>query len=134
MANRNVSWVPGAHVRFGDLDFIAMTEGELAQAPAAVQPLHSTGLDAIAEALEELQLHAPEARATESDQLLNFDYGRLERLPGTPTVLEGPAPPHFFVRQHHDTACQRRATPSRIPHPERPDSAPVQAMHRGSGA
>ena len=56
-----------AHVRFGDLDFIVTTEGELAMAPAAVRPLHSAGLDAIAEALEELQLHAPEACAPESD-------------------------------------------------------------------
>ena len=54
MASHNLSWVPGAHVRFGDLDFIVTTEGELAQAPAAVQPLHSAGLDVIAEALEEL--------------------------------------------------------------------------------
>ena len=54
-------------------------EEELAQAPAAVQPLHLFGLDAIAEALEELQLHAPEARSPGSDQLLGFDYGRLER-------------------------------------------------------
>ena len=67
------------HVRFGDLDFIVTTEEELAQAPVATQPLHSAGLDAIAEALEELQLHAPEARAPGSDQLLGFDYGRLER-------------------------------------------------------
>ena len=78
MASHNVSWVPGVHVRFGDLDFIITTEGELAQAPAAIQPLHSTGLDAIAEVLEELQQHAPEAHAPESDQLLGFDYGRLE--------------------------------------------------------
>ena len=56
--SRNVSWVLSAHVRFGDLDFIGTTEGELAQAPTAVQPLHLSGLDAIAEALEELQLHA----------------------------------------------------------------------------
>ena len=54
MASRNVSWVLGAHVRFGDLDFIIMTEGELAQVPTTVQPLHSTSLDTIAEALEEL--------------------------------------------------------------------------------
>ena len=66
-------------MRFGNLDFIVTTEGELAQVPAAVQPLQSAGLDAITEALEELQLHAPEARAPESDQLLGFDYGRLER-------------------------------------------------------
>ena len=82
MASHNLSWVPGVHVCFGDLDFIAMMEGELAQAPIAVQPLHSTSLGAIAEALEELQLHAPEARAAESDQLLNFDYERLERQLG----------------------------------------------------
>ena len=58
--------------------FIVTMEGELGQAPVAVQPLHFTDLNAIAEALEELQLHAPEARAPGSDQLLSFDYGRLE--------------------------------------------------------
>ena len=58
---------------FGNLDFTISTEGELEQVPAAIQPLHSTGLDAIAEALEELQLHAPEARAPESYQLLPRD-------------------------------------------------------------
>ena len=78
MASHNVSWVPGTHVRFESLDFIVTMEGELAQAPAAIQPLHSTDLDAIAEALEELQLHAPKAHAPGSDQLLSFDYGRLE--------------------------------------------------------
>ena len=45
----------------------------------AVQPLHSAGLNLIDEALEELQLHASEARAPGSDQLLGFDYGRLGR-------------------------------------------------------
>ena len=67
MASHNLSWVSGMHVRFGDLDFIVTTEGELAQAPVTIQPPHSTGLDAIAEALEELQLHAPEARTLGSD-------------------------------------------------------------------
>ena len=66
------------HVRFGSQDFINTTEGELAQAPAAVQPLHSAGLDVIIEALEELQLRTPKARAPRSDQLLAFDYGTLE--------------------------------------------------------
>ena len=66
------------HVCFENLDFIIMTEGELAQVPTTVQPLHSAGLNTIVEALEELQLHEPEARAPESDQLLGFDYGRLE--------------------------------------------------------
>ena len=39
--------------------------------------------------LEELQLHAPEARALGSDQLLSFDYGRLERQLG---AFLGPQP------------------------------------------
>ena len=67
------------HVRFGSLDFFVTAEGELAWAPTSIQLLRSTGLDATVEALEELQLHAPEARAPGSDQLLGFDYGRLER-------------------------------------------------------
>ena len=54
MASHNVSWVPGTHVRFGDLDFIVMMEGDLAQAPTAIQPLHLSDLDAIAKVLEEL--------------------------------------------------------------------------------
>ena len=54
MASHGVSWVPGVHVRFGNLDFIIMMEGELAQVPTAVQPLHSASGNAIAEALEEL--------------------------------------------------------------------------------
>ena len=63
MASHGISWVLGAHVRFGDLDFIVMAEEELARVPVVAQPLHSTSLDTIAEALEELQLHASEARA-----------------------------------------------------------------------
>ena len=61
MASHGVSWVPGTHVCFGNADFIITTKGELAQVPAAVQPLHSADLDTIIEALEELQLHALEA-------------------------------------------------------------------------
>ena len=82
--------VPEAH-----LDFIVTTEGELAQVPAAVQSLHSAGLDAIAEALEELQLHGPKARAPKSDQLLDFDYGRLERQLG---AFLGPRPSREDLR------------------------------------
>ena len=67
MANHGVSWVLGTHVCFGNLDFIVTMEGEFGQAPAAIQPLHPAGLDAIAEALKELQLHAPEAHTPESD-------------------------------------------------------------------
>ena len=54
MASHGVSWVPSVHVCFLNLDFIITMEGELVQVPAAVQPLHSAGLDAITEALEEL--------------------------------------------------------------------------------
>ena len=83
-------------MRFGNLDFIITTEGELAQVPTAVQPLDSASHDAIAEALEELQLHAPEARAPGSDQLLGFDYGRLERQLG---AFLGPRPSREDLRR-----------------------------------
>ena len=54
LASHNLSWVLGVHVRLKDLDFIIMMEVELEMAPATVRPLHSTGLNAITEALEEL--------------------------------------------------------------------------------
>ena len=79
MASHHVSWVPSAHVRFENLDFIVTAEGGLAWAPATIQPPCSAGLNVITEALEELQLHAPEARTPGSNQLLGFDFGRLER-------------------------------------------------------
>ena len=95
MAIHGVSWVPGAHVRFGNLDFIVTMEGELMQAPIAVQPLHPASLNAIAKALEELQLHALEAYAPRSDQLLGFDYERLERQLG---AFLGPRPSREDLR------------------------------------
>ena len=61
MAIHGVSWVLGAHMLFGNQDFIITTEGGFVQAPTTVEPLHFTGLAVIAEALEELKLHAPEA-------------------------------------------------------------------------
>jgi len=54
MANHAISWVPGAHVHFGDLDFIVTLGGELALAHAAVQSLPP----------------------------VNFSYRRLEGQPG----------------------------------------------------
>ena len=54
MASHGVSWVPGVHMHFGSLDFIVATEGELAQAPVAVQLLCSIVLDATVEAPEKL--------------------------------------------------------------------------------
>ena len=79
MASHNVRWVLDRHVLFQNLDFIVTMEGELAWPPVVIQPLCFAGLDLIAEALEELQLHALEACAPRSDQLVGFDYGRLER-------------------------------------------------------
>ena len=46
MANHAINWAPGAHVRFGDLDFIITVGGELALAHAAIQPLPSIGKEA----------------------------------------------------------------------------------------
>ena len=54
MASHGISWVPGTHVRFGDLDFIVTVGGELALAHAAIQSLPS----------------------------ISFNYGRLERQLG----------------------------------------------------
>ena len=45
MASHGISWVPGAHMHFGDLDFIIMVGGELALAHASIQPLPSIGLN-----------------------------------------------------------------------------------------
>ena len=45
MANHNVSWVPGAHVCFGSLDFAITVGGELLRVHAAIQSLPSIGLD-----------------------------------------------------------------------------------------
>ena len=89
MASQGISWAPSTHVRFGNLDFIVTTEVELVRTPVVVQPLHSTGLDAIAEVLEELQLHTPKAYAPGSNQLLGFDYRRLEHQLG---AFLGPQP------------------------------------------
>ena len=45
MANHNISWVPGAHVRFGNLDFIITVGGELVRAHTAIRSLPANGLD-----------------------------------------------------------------------------------------
>ena len=45
MANHNVSWVLGAHVRFESLDFILTMEGELVWAQTTIQSLPSIILD-----------------------------------------------------------------------------------------
>ena len=39
MTTHAITWAPGAHVRFGDLDFIITLGGELALAHAAIQSL-----------------------------------------------------------------------------------------------
>ena len=45
MASHDISWVPGAHVRFESLDFIITVGGELALAHATIQSLPSIGLN-----------------------------------------------------------------------------------------
>jgi hypothetical protein len=67
MASHDIDWPPGVHVCFGSLDFIITMEGKLVQAIAPVQSPLPTGLNAIVEALEELQLNALKARALERD-------------------------------------------------------------------
>ena len=67
MAIHGVSCVLGAHMLFKNQDFIITTKGGLVQDPTTVEPLHFTGLAVIAEALEELKLHAPEARTPRSN-------------------------------------------------------------------
>jgi hypothetical protein len=44
MASHGISWVLKAHVRFGSLDFVITTEGELVRAfaPSLLLPLAST--------------------------------------------------------------------------------------------
>ena len=41
MATHAISWASGAHVRFGDLDFIVTLGGELMLTHTAAQPLPS---------------------------------------------------------------------------------------------
>ena len=43
MANHAISWIPGAHMHFGDLDFIVTVGGELVLAHLTIQPLPSIG-------------------------------------------------------------------------------------------
>ena len=45
MANHDISWVLGAHVRFGSLDFILTVGGELEWAQTAIQSLPSIVLN-----------------------------------------------------------------------------------------
>ena len=75
MASHGISWVLGAPMHFGDLDFIIMVGGELVWTHVAIQPLPSIGLDTVDEVVEELR--TPGACTLGNNQLL--DYGRLER-------------------------------------------------------
>ena len=44
MATHAITWAPGAHVHFGDLDFIITLGGELALTHTAAQSLPSINL------------------------------------------------------------------------------------------
>jgi hypothetical protein len=50
MASHGENWVPGAHLRFGSLDFFITMEGGLAQAHIPVRLLHSADLNSTVEA------------------------------------------------------------------------------------
>ena len=45
MATHAISWAPGAHVRFGNLDFIITLGGELVLTHTAAPPLPSIDLN-----------------------------------------------------------------------------------------
>ena len=45
MVTHGINWVPGAHLRFENLDFIITVGGEFALAHAAIQSLPSIGLN-----------------------------------------------------------------------------------------
>ena len=45
MSSYDISWVPGAHVCFENLDFIVTVGGELALAHAAIQSLPSVSFN-----------------------------------------------------------------------------------------
>jgi hypothetical protein len=79
MASHSASWVSGTHVRFESLGFSIITKGGLERARAPAPPPYSPDHDTFVETLEELQLHAPEVHASEGDQLLAFNYERLDR-------------------------------------------------------
>ena len=132
MASHDISWVPGVHIHFGDLDFIITVGGELALAHAAIQPLPSIGLHTVDEVVEELQQHALGARTPKNNWLL--DYERLERQLG---ISLGPQPSREDLRRltfsyANNMAWLTGGEPplSGTPHPERPDSASVRSPQR----
>ena len=114
MANRNVSWVPDVCVRFGNLDFAITMEGELVRSSAATQPLLFTGLDAIAEVPEELQLPTTEVCAPGNNQPLSLDYGR----PRTAGLAHEHLELHRDARDTPD--ARRREAPSEQPEEDVP--------------
>jgi len=122
MANHNVSWVSSTPVPFGNLDFVITMEGELVRSSAATQPLLFTGLDAIAEVPEELQLPTTEVCAPGNNQPLSLDYGRPRTVDSV----------HEHLKLHRDT----RDTPdTRIREAplEQPDKdVPVHQAQQGS--
>ena len=62
MASRDVSWVPGAHVCFGDLDFLINGEGELELVTPLAPTSADADLDAIVESLDGMHLCTPQGQ------------------------------------------------------------------------
>ena len=105
MVSHGISWVLGAHVRFGDLDFIITVGGELALAHAAIQPLPSIGLDY--GRLEcQLSVSLGPQMSREDPRCLTFSYANdMVQLAGGKPL-------------------------SGTPHTQRPDSASVRSPQR----
>ena len=104
MASHGVNWVPGAHMCFGDLEFIVTVGGELALAHTAIQPLPSIGLN----------------------------YGRLERQLGI-SLGPQPSredPRRLIFSDATDVAWLAGEPLSGTPHTERPDSASIRSPQR----
>ena len=73
-------------MRFGSLDFIVSTEGELARANGPATPPQAVSLDAVIETLGELRLHTPGIHAPGSD--LRSSTANSEFVGVTDYVLE----------------------------------------------
>ena len=106
MASHGISWIPGTHVRFGDLDFIVTVGGELALAHVAIQSLPSIGLN----------------------------YGRLERWLGVflGPQLSREDPRHLIFSDATNMArpARRRTPLFGTPHTERPNNSSVRSPQR----
>jgi hypothetical protein len=112
MTSRGIDWTPGTHVRFGSLDFVITTKGDLVRVSHPLSPLpHWPQCDcrgsrgAAAE-----RPRGPHPRARQTSRLRLQEVGALARhVPKAPSVLGGPVGFDLLLHQHRDTARRRRA-------------------------